>query len=207
MITTYLADIEKELDHNHVNRHSELIEKIAHWIVEESNSVNKARLNFICTHNSRRSQFAQAWCSLVQDYFGLKMAEAYSGGTEVTACNERTVSALKSAGCTVKSKGIDNPVYTLSAPDLNTEIRLWSKLYNDEANPSGRFAAIMTCDHADANCPFIPGAAIRIPLTYTDPKFADDTDAENKAYDETCRIIASDMIRIFRAAAKLASKP
>jgi arsenate reductase (thioredoxin) len=206
LITDYLTKIETELKQKPVDRHNELIKKIAHWIAEEVKGGNSARLNFICTHNSRRSQFAQAWCILVQDYLGLKMAEAYSGGTEVTACNERTVYALERAGCTVKSDGTHNPVYTVRATDMNTEIRLWSKVYDDEANPSGRFAAIMTCDHADANCPFIPGAAIRVPLTYTDPKFADDTDAENSAYDETCKIVASDMIRIFREAEELASK-
>ena len=33
----------------------------------------------------------------------------------------------------------------------------------------------MTCDHADENCPLIPGAKTRIPLTYVDPKVADET--------------------------------
>ena len=28
----------------------------------------------------------------------------------------------------------------------------------------------MVCDHADQNCPFIPGATARIPLRYKDPK-------------------------------------
>lgn len=203
MITPFLKSIEDELNHNQIDRHEDHIQKIAGFIVEENKSGEKAKLNFICTHNSRRSQFAQAWFSLIQDYLKLDIADAYSGGTEVTACNERTVAALERAGCTIKKNGSNNPVFTVSSDDVGKEIELWSKVFDDKENPEGRFAAIMTCDHADQNCPFIPGAAIRIPLTYTDPKYADDTENEKSAYDTTCRIIATDILRILRLVKEL----
>lgn len=203
MISTFLQSIEQELLQNPEDRHQELIEKIAEWIVSENKSGKKAHLNFICTHNSRRSQFAQTWCALVQSHFKMDVVESYSGGTEVTACNERTIAALKRVGCRVESTEKENPVYTITDPETDTQIKLWSKVFDDESNPKGRFAAIMTCDHADANCPFIPGAAIRIPLTYTDPKYADDTPEENEAYDTTCKIIATDMIRLFTTIQKM----
>ena len=123
----------------------------------------------------------------------------FSGGTEVTACNERTIAALQRTGLLFETPVGDNPKYSITARDLDTHLKLWSKLYNDEANPGDHFAAIMTCDHADKNCPFIPGAAVRIPLTYTDPKYADDSAEESKAYDAACKIIATDMMRIFLA--------
>lgn len=204
MIGTYLETIEKDLESKTPGRHEELLGQIASYVADEIKSGRPARLNFICTHNSRRSQFAQAWCSLVQSWMGLEAAESYSGGTEVTACNERTIAALKRAGCSVSKEGSENPVYRVTAEDANTEVKLWSKVYDDETNPGENFAAVMTCDHADANCPFIPGAAKRFPLTYTDPKYADDTAEETDAYDRACKIIATDMIRLFKKVKMLA---
>jgi arsenate reductase (thioredoxin) len=204
MIGTYLETIEKDLESKTPDRHEELLGQIASFVADEIKSGKPARLNFICTHNSRRSQLAQAWCSLVQSWMGLEAAESYSGGTEVTACNERTIAALKRAGCSVSKEGSENPVYWVTAEDANTEVKLWSKVYDDETNPGENFAAVMTCDHADANCPFIPGAAKRFPLTYTDPKYADDTAEETDAYDRACKIIATDMIRLFKKVKKLA---
>ncbi|MCC5941922.1 MAG: protein-tyrosine-phosphatase [Balneolaceae bacterium] len=197
MISNWLSSIEKKISAEKIDRHNETIQKIADLLIREHQAGNKAQLNFICTHNSRRSQFAQTWCRVVQDYLGIYVADSYSGGTEVTACNERTVAALRRAGLLIERKGKENPVYSVKAHDVNTHLKLWSKVYDDEANPGKNFAAIMTCDHADANCPFIPGADARISLTYTDPKYADDTEEESEAYDTTCEIIATDMMRIF----------
>jgi arsenate reductase (thioredoxin) len=206
MITPYLKSIENELSLLSPDRHEDLLDQIAGFVAAQSKEGKRAQLNFICTHNSRRSQFSQAWCTIAQAYLGLDVADAYSGGTEVTACNDRTIAALRRAGCDADSNGSsENPVYTVRAgdEDINAEVKLWSKVFDDEANPKGTFAAIMTCDHADQNCPFIPGAAIRVPLTYTDPKYADDTENEMPAYDLTCKIIATDMIRLFKKVKEL----
>lgn len=203
MIKQYLKQIETELKNREPDRHQEQIGDLARWIVKQHQSGERVYLNFICTHNSRRSQFAQSWSILVQHYFGQDLFAAGSGGTEVTACNPRTVAALERAGCTIQKKGAQNPVYSISSDLNDATIELWSKLFDDESHPSGSFAAVMTCDHADANCPFIPGASIRIPITYTDPKFADDTDEEKAAYDETCRMIATDMVRLSLAISRL----
>ncbi|TVP98339.1 MAG: protein-tyrosine-phosphatase [Balneolaceae bacterium] len=197
MVSNWLNSIKENLEKNPTDRHQEHIVSLSNWIAEETNRGNRANLNFICTHNSRRSQFAQTWCHVVQKWYGIDVANSYSGGTEVTACNERTIAALKRTGLSVGSDGAENPVYSITDSELDLNLRLWSKVYDDPSNSAERFAAVMTCDHADQNCPFIPGAAIRIPLTYTDPKYADDTEEEETAYDQTCTIIATDMIRIF----------
>src|SRR5690606_16700435 len=42
-------------------------------------------LNFICTHNSRRSLFAQVWAQVASTYFNIPNVWCYSGGTEETA--------------------------------------------------------------------------------------------------------------------------
>ena len=59
----------------------------------------------------------------------------------------------------------------------------------------------MTCTEADGACPVVPGALVRIPLTYEDPKVADDTPAEAATYAARCRRIAVEMRYAMRQAA------
>jgi arsenate reductase len=154
------------------------------------------RLNFICTHNSRRSQFAQIWAQTAADYFEIP-AFCYSGGVEVTACNERTIHSLERSGFIISKHGHSNPIYfILHEKDARPNI-VFSKLYDDIINPNGIFATIMTCSHADENCPFIPGAEARIPVRYEDPKEFDDTVLESTKYDERSKQIASEMFYVF----------
>tara|TARA_R100001143_G_scaffold52481_2_gene47669 strand:- start:31496 stop:32110 length:615 start_codon:yes stop_codon:yes gene_type:complete len=199
MISKWLQSVEKEYHKNPADRHSETINKLAKWIYKSQLDWNIVNLIFICTHNSRRSQFAQVMSQVVQAWLNVRYVQSFSGGTEVTACNPRTIDALKRIGLSVSVTGENNPIYTITDDQLDVSVDLWSKLYDDEENPNKQFAAIMTCDHADENCPYIPGAEIRIPLTYIDPKYADDTDEEASAYDLTCKTITTDMIRLFRA--------
>lgn len=200
MIDKWMEKILSDLELTMPDRHETKIDALAEWIVNEYQSKRKVRVNFICTHNSRRSQFAQVWFKLAQIHTGLDLADSYSGGTEVTACNLRTIASLRRAGLHIKApeNELSNPVYEVY-DDKQTEpvLKLWSKRFDDPANPSTDFAAVMTCDDADQNCPFVPGASIRVPLTYKDPKYADDTDEEEQAYDHTCKIMATDMTRLF----------
>ena len=154
------------------------------------------RLNFICTHNSRRSQFSQIWAQTAADYFEIP-AFCYSGGVEVTACNERTIHSLERSGFIISKHGHSNPIYFILQDKDTRPIIVFSKLYDDVINPHGNFATIMTCSHADENCPFIPGAEARIPVRYEDPKEFDDTDLESAKYDERSKQIASEMFYVF----------
>ena len=154
------------------------------------------RLNFICTHNSRRSQLAQIWAQTAADYFEIP-AFCYSGGVEVTACNERTIRSLERSGFIISKHGHSNPIYFILQDKDTRPIIVFSKLYDDVINPHGNFATIMTCSHADENCPFIPGAEARIPVRYEDPKEFDDTDVESTKYDERSQQIASEMFYVF----------
>ena len=154
------------------------------------------RLNFICTHNSRRSQFSQIWAQTAADYFQLA-AQCYSGGVEVTACNERTVASLERMGFIVSKHGHSNPIYFVLHTQDSRPINVFSKLYDDVINPHTSFATVMTCSHADENCPFIPGAEVRIPVRYEDPKAFDDTPEEAAQYDARSRQIASEMFYVF----------
>ena len=152
-------------------------------------------VNFICTHNSRRSQFAQIWAQTMSYFYHLDV-NCYSGGVEVTACNKRTITALRSSGFIIEKEGDENPRYSVSFGEKNETVQLFSKLYSDQTN-SNEFFAVMTCDHADQNCPFIPNARARYALTYIDPKKYDDTDEEEKEYLKTSTIIATEMKFLF----------
>lgn len=155
-------------------------------------------LTFICTHNSRRSHLGQVWAQVAAAYFDVKNVHCFSGGTETTACNPRTIAAFERAGLKVtKTTESDNPVYEISFDDLSQPIIAFSKVYDQAPNPSSMFAAIMTCDHAEANCPFIPGAEKRLPIMYVDPKVSDDTPEESATYDARCRQIATEMKWVF----------
>lgn len=161
--------------------------------VDQNEEIN---LNYICTHNSRRSQFSQIWGKVAAAYQGIDM-NSYSGGVEVTAFNERAVASIKRFGFKVSKEGEDNPKYFVFYSNDEDPIVTFSKVYDDAANAPSGFAAVMTCSHADENCPFIPGAEARIPVRYEDPKAFDDTDQEAEKYDERSLQIASELLYVF----------
>jgi arsenate reductase (thioredoxin) len=155
------------------------------------------KLNFICTHNSRRSQLSQVWAKAAADYYGVDV-ETFSGGVEVTAFNERAVASLERAGFKVAEKANgSNPFYFVFNREASDPITAFSKVYDDPANPKSGFAAVMTCSHADENCPFIPGADVRLPVRYEDPKAFDGTPEEAARYDERSMQIATEMCYVF----------
>lgn len=173
-----------------------ILGEIAQYMVQKLSQNETVNLNFICTHNSRRSQLAQIWAQTMAHYYGIKI-NGFSGGVEVTAFHPNAVSALKNVGFQISNEITDNPHYTIAFSDTNSPLIAFSKLYNNKANPKENFAAIMTCSEADDNCPFIPGAEARIPLRYEDPKIYDGTDKETSAYAESSEIIASEMNWLF----------
>lgn len=174
-----------------------VIDSMVDYILGKIKAKEEIRLNFICTHNSRRSQFSQIWAQTVADYHGIE-AYCYSGGVEVTAFNERAVAAIRRDGFKVVQKGEGNPVYFVFHGEESEPIVTFSKVYDDPINPNSGFSAVMTCDHADENCPFIPGTEKRIPLRFEDPKVFDGTDLEEKMYSERSHQIGAELFLIFR---------
>lgn len=174
-----------------------ILQKLIDYIQSKKDKQQKAKLNFICTHNSRRSQFSQIWAQTAADYCGVEV-QTYSGGVEVTAFNERAVAAIERAGFQVTKKEKDsNPLYFIFHSEYGEPVTAFSKLYDDPANATSDFSAVMTCSHAEENCPYIPGTEARIPVMYDDPKAFDGTDQETAKYDERCRQIATEMFYVF----------
>ena len=179
----------------------QLLDEMADYLLAKIKQGKEIRLNFICTHNSRRSQFSQVWAQTAAAYFGIDAA-CYSGGVEVTAFNERAVAALKRDGFKVVQKGEENPIYFVFPGEDAEPIITFSKVYDDALNANKEFAAVMTCDHADDNCPFIPGAEKRFPLRFEDPKAFDDSPLEEKMYSERSRQIAAELFYLFEKVGK-----
>lgn len=177
-------------------KRKEVLQELIDYIQKKMDLDNEIKLNFICTHNSRRSQFSQIWAQTAANYYRIPL-QSYSGGVEVTAFNERAVESIKRAGFLVTQKGEGNPIYYVLDSNDSEPMVLFSKQFDDAINPSRNFAAVMTCSHADENCPFIPGAEQRIPVRYEDPKAFDDTDLEKTKYDERSLDIANEMFYVF----------
>lgn len=178
-------------------RKAVLIE-LADFINEKLKAGHRARLNFICTHNSRRSHMAQLWAQAAACYYGVDGVSCYSGGTEATAFDGRAVNAMQQAGFDIRqtSQG-HNPRYNVRFSDGAAVVEVFSKKYDDPTNPSRDFAAIMTCSHADQNCPLVAGASKRIAITYDDPKDFDGTAHEEIAYHDRVFQIGREMLFVF----------
>ena len=156
------------------------------------------RLNFICTHNSRRSHLSQVWAQTMAHYFGLTQVYCYSGGTDATAMFPKVAETLASQGFQIQSLSEGaNPVYALKYTENEAPIICFSKTFDDAFNPSSQYAAIMTCSSADEGCPFIAGADQRLPIRYDDPKAFDGTESMDLKYQERSLEIAAEMYYVF----------
>lgn len=171
---------------------------LAQWVTAQLALSDSAELVFICTHNSRRSHLAQVWAQVGADLRGLDGVRTFSGGTESTACNLRTVAAMQRAGFEVtvhdQDHGEENPTYAVLPGPSSTPQICFSKTYGDDANPDSGFAAVMTCSSADKGCPIVHGAVARFATPYVDPKVSDGTDQEAATYDARCAQIGGEML-------------
>lgn len=175
------------------------LKPLINYISAAQKTGNPIRLNFICTHNSRRSHLSQIWAQTMANYYKVTDVICYSGGTEATAVYPQVISTLDAQGFEIiKLSHEDNPVYAIKYGVSDTPIIAFSKAYDHPYNPKGTYAAIMTCNHADQNCPIIIGAEQRIPVTYDDPKAFDHTDQKSAKYIERSQQIASEMSYVFK---------
>ena len=195
---SYIAEVLESLDTIPAGR-KRLLDKMAYFVKTKKDGGKAANLVFICTHNSRRSQFAQVWAATAARYFDMaENVHAYSGGTEITAFDWRAVDVLSRAGFIIKNPAGANPRYQIAFANGDAALECHSKKYDDWPNPCENFAAIMTCSHADEKCPFIPGADWRVSIPCDDPKEADGTPQEMAVYDQRCRQVATEIFYVFR---------
>ena len=180
------------------NERKEDLKPLIDYIQNKVNENSNVNLNFICTHNSRRSHLSQVWAQAASHHYNVKNVYCYSGGTEATALFPMAEKTLRNAGFEINKLSEEkNPVYSIKYSENEPSIIGFSKKYDSSFNPKSEFAALMTCSHADENCPFIPGAEKRIPVRYNDPKAFDNTPQQEEKYEERSNEIATEMLYIF----------
>lgn len=205
MITTktnILPEIEsliKELNTDSITADRKVVlQPLVDYIQEKTNASEEIRINFICTHNSRRSHLSQVWAQTMANYYGIKNVFCYSGGTEATALFPMVAETLKNQGFQIqKLSETSNPVYPIKFSENEHPVIGFSKSYEDPFNPSAQFAAVMTCSQADGGCPFIAGAEKRVPITFEDPKAFDNTPQQAEKYAERSIQIATELFYVF----------
>jgi arsenate reductase len=192
--------------------HREAGRELADWIVKNHKPGQPLHVTVICTGNSRRSILGATMGNIAADYYGLPEVRFHSGGTAPTAFNPRTIAALRAIGIEVDPTGDEaprgepataNPVYRVrwGVPgDPIQEATEFSKIYSDKSNPREGFAALMVCGEADAGCPVVKGASLRVSMPYLDPKIYDGGTYEALKYaerrDDMGRLMLSVMMRV-----------
>jgi len=115
--------------------------------------VTKTRVLFACTHNSARSQMAEA----LLNAWGADAFEARSAGTEATGIKPETLAVMAELGLDLAGH--------------------WSKTINAFRGESFDWF-ITVCDDAKESCPILPGVPHAAHWNIDDPSAATGTDAE-----------------------------
>ncbi|WP_198679947.1 arsenate-mycothiol transferase ArsC [Aureibaculum luteum] len=194
-----VSEIIENLHPSSINgQRKNVLQTLIDFIQSKVDNNEEIRLNFICTHNSRRSHISQVWAQTMAYHFGINNVFCYSGGTEATALFPMVAKTLQNSGFEVgKISENDNPVYSIKYAKNEHPVIGFSKKFDNAFNPKSDFAAIMTCSQADAGCPFIAGAEKRIPITFDDPKAFDNTPQQAEKYNERSLQIATELHYVF----------
>lgn len=175
-----------------------LLLELTEFIRTKKSKNQDVLINFICTHNSRRSHLSQIWAMAMANYFGIENVHCYSGGTEATALFPMVATTLENSGFQVlKLSNNNNPIYAIKTGENQSPIIGFSKKYEDDFNPKSQFCAIMTCSSADGGCPFVVGCEKRIAITFEDPKAFDNTHQQAEKYEERSTQIATELKYVF----------
>jgi arsenate reductase (thioredoxin) len=116
----------------------------------------RARVLFLCTHNSARSQMAEG---MLRDLAGDRF-EIYSAGTEATSVRPLAIRAMAEIGIDIASQQ--------------------SKTLDRYLNQPFDYV-ITVCDEANEACPFFPGAKNRLHWSFEDPSQATGSEEERLA--------------------------
>ncbi|MFS4417072.1 protein-tyrosine-phosphatase [Maribacter sp. 2307ULW6-5] len=171
------------------------LQPLIDFLVSRIREGKDVHLNFICTHNSRRSHLAQVWAQTLAHHLHLSKVHCYSGGTEATALYPEIVRVLRATGfCIDRDSQGKNPVYHIQFAREVPAVKGFSKKWDAPGNPKSQFMAIMTCASANESCPVVAGAQSRAAITYTDPKGSDGTPEQAVAYQACSALIATELL-------------
>ncbi len=176
----------------------DILKPFIDYVQQKIDTKSSININFICTHNSRRSHLCQIWAQSAANFYDINNVNCFSGGTEETALFPKIAATLQEQGFEIeKISNESNPVYAIKFSKNSLPIIGFSKKYNHFFNPASEFVAIMTCSQADGGCPFIAGAEKRIPITYEDPKISDGSPNQSEVYANRSLEIATEMFYVF----------
>lgn len=175
-----------------------ILQPLVAFLQKSTATKESIRLNFICTHNSRRSHLSQIWAQTMAHYFGIDKVSCYSSGTEATAVYPKIIETLQAVGFEISAiQAATNSVYAIKFDANEAPIIGFSKTIDAPFNPQSEFAAIMTCTQADLGCPFVAGASVRISLPFEDPKAFDNSPDVLVHYEARSRQIATELFYVF----------
>lgn len=130
--------------------------------VAETQVASPARILFLCTHNSARSQMAEA---LVR-HFGGKRVLAFSAGSQPADVHPEAVRAMATMGIDISQQQ--------------------SKHLDVFANQSFDYI-ITVCDRVREVCPLFPDDPERIHWSFADPAAVADAAARERAFQQTAQ--------------------
>lgn len=199
MINQNIQSVIKRLDPASISEERrEIVRPLIDFIQSKTKDGKNIRINFICTHNSRRSHLSQVWAQTIAAYLNIKNVYCYSGGTEATALFPVVAETLRNSGFEVYTiSESNNPIYSIKNAANANPIIGFSKKLDDNFNPKSEFAAVMTCNSAYEACPLVSGAELRIPITFEDPKAFDNTPQQAEKYHERSLQIATELLYVF----------
>ena len=109
----------------------EVLQPLIDYIQNKVTTNQEIRLNFICTHNSRRSHLSQIWAQTMAFQFQINNVFCYSGGTEATAMFPKVAETLIKQGFQIqKLSDAKNPVYAVKYDENQAPIICFSKTPN-----------------------------------------------------------------------------
>jgi arsenate reductase len=86
-------------------------------------------INFICTHNSRRSHLSCKFGRNLRSYYDIPNVMCYSGGTEETAMFPKVVETLEKQGFSIsKISDTENPIYAVKYDEDRHPVIGFSKI-------------------------------------------------------------------------------
>lgn len=114
MYSTILKTVEQFHFENISNDRKNILQPLIDYIQGKVNSKKPVNLNFICTHNSRRSHLAQVWAQFAAAYYNIPNINCYSGGTAETALFPKVIETLSNQGFQIfKITDSNNPIYAI----------------------------------------------------------------------------------------------
>ncbi|MEZ4979233.1 MAG: protein-tyrosine-phosphatase [Chitinophagales bacterium] len=178
-----------------------VLDELVKAIQKSIDTFQRVHLNFICTHNSRRSIMAQIWAHTAASHYGI-VSEMFSSGMEPTMIYPGTKKALETLGFLIFKLENTRDNYLVKFHNYNSSFMVHSKRLDHLTLPN-RYIAVMTCSDADKNCPLTFRATAKVSLPYEDPKIYDNTEEEDSRYLERAYQIGEEMFYVFSKVKKM----